>query len=193
MVSACWNRTVLEDANSRRLVVDNSSGILGEQKTKDYYLNLATSTLNEAIRIDRDWMVNTLARGIISLMKSALSTNPAEKKTNMDSATKIFDESYKGHGGKRNMFAAMARARILFANRKYAQALEGYQEVLLHRPDMDPDPRIGIGLCYWALGYKDDAKIAWERAMEIVCLYGVTIGSVMKLNKSNITFLGPQL
>ena len=118
-------------------------------------------------------------------MKSALSTNPAEKKTNMDSATKIFDESYKGHGGKRNMFAAMARARILFANRKYAHALEGYQEVLLHRPDMDPDPRIGIGLCYWALGYKDDAKLAWERAMEIVCLYGVSIGSAMKLDRPN--------
>ncbi|KAI5806443.1 hypothetical protein DFH27DRAFT_343528 [Peziza echinospora] len=138
-----------------------------EQKTKDYYLNLATSTLNEAIRIDRDWTPNTLARGTISLMKSALATNPTEKKTNMDFATKIFDDAYRGPHGRKNMFAAMARARILFANKKYAQALDGYQEVLLYRPDMDPDPRIGIGLCFWALGYKDDAKIAWERALEI--------------------------
>ncbi|KAF8430352.1 hypothetical protein EV426DRAFT_556702 [Tirmania nivea] len=147
--------------------VDNGNGMVGEQKTKDYYLNLATSTLNEAIRIDRDWIVNTLARGMISMMKSALATNPADKKTNMDQATKIFEEAYRGHGGKKNMFAAMARARISFANKKYAQALERYQEVLLNRPDMDPDPRIGIGLCYWQLGYKDDAKMAWERSLEI--------------------------
>lgn len=150
-------------------MVDNGSSVGGEQKSKDFYLNLATSTLNEALRIDKNWIVNTLARGTISLMKSALATNPVEKKTNMDSATKVFEEAYRGQGGKRNMFAAMARARILFGNKKYAQALEGYQEVLLHRPDMDPDPRIGIGLCYWALGYKDDAKLAWERSLEIVC------------------------
>lgn len=142
----------------------------GEQKTKEYYLNLATATLNESIRIDRDWIVNTLARGTISMMKAALTTVPSEKKGSMDAATKVFEEAYRGYGGNRNMFAAMARARLLFANKKYALALEGYQDVLQKRPDMDPDPRIGIGLCYWMLGYKDDAKIAWERALEIVSL-----------------------
>ncbi|RSM10310.1 hypothetical protein CEP52_003657 [Fusarium oligoseptatum] len=35
-------------------------------------------------------------------------------------------------------------------------------------PDLvDPDPRIGIGCCFWQLGFKDDAKMAWERCLEI--------------------------
>ncbi|KAL3419460.1 tetratricopeptide [Phlyctema vagabunda] len=35
-------------------------------------------------------------------------------------------------------------------------------------PDLvDPDPRIGIGSCFWQLGFKEDAKTAWERALEI--------------------------
>lgn len=32
---------------------------------------------------------------------------------------------------------------------------------------IDPDPRIGIGCCFWQLGFKDDAKAAWERSLEI--------------------------
>lgn len=36
------------------------------------------------------------------------------------------------------------------------------------RPDMQPDPRIGIGQCFWNLKMKSDARAAWERALELV-------------------------
>lgn len=66
------------------------------------------------------------------------------------------------------MVALMGKARWLFSKARYDKALECYQEILRKRPDMDPDPRIGIGLCFWMLNFKDDAKIAWERALELV-------------------------
>jgi RNA polymerase-associated protein CTR9 len=67
------------------------------------------------------------------------------------------------------MMAVLGRSRALYALGKYGDALEGYQEVLSARPDLiDPDPRIGVGCCFWMLGFKDDAKIAWERALELV-------------------------
>jgi RNA polymerase-associated protein CTR9 len=65
------------------------------------------------------------------------------------------------------MLATMGKARVLYGRRRYDKALECYQEVLLKRPDMDPDPRIGIGMCFWSLGHKQDARMAWERALEI--------------------------
>ena len=33
---------------------------------------------------------------------------------------------------------------------------------------MQPDPRIGIGQCFWHLKMKSDARAAWERALELV-------------------------
>ena len=33
---------------------------------------------------------------------------------------------------------------------------------------MQPDPRIGIGQCFWHLKMKSDALAAWQRALELV-------------------------
>ncbi len=67
------------------------------------------------------------------------------------------------------MMAILGKSRVQFSLGKYAEALEGYQEVLIKMPDLrDPDPRIGIGCCLWQLGFKDEAKDAWERALELV-------------------------
>lgn len=65
--------------------------------------------------------------------------------------------------------ATLGKARVQYSLGKYADALASYQQVLGQAPDMvDPDPRIGIGCCLWQLGYKDDARNAWERALELV-------------------------
>ena len=67
------------------------------------------------------------------------------------------------------MMAVLGRSRAQFSLGKYAEAFEGYQEVLMKMPDLrDPDPRIGLGCCLWQLGFKDEAKDAWERALELV-------------------------
>jgi RNA polymerase-associated protein CTR9 len=61
------------------------------------------------------------------------------------------------------------QARILYARRQFSQALKLFQQVLQYSPRCIPDPRIGIGLCLWAMDHKAKAKAAWQRSLEVVC------------------------
>ena len=62
----------------------------------------------------------------------------------------------------------LGQARILYARRQYPQALKLFQDVLRYNPECKPDPRIGIGLCFWALDQRPRAKAAWQRSLEVV-------------------------
>jgi len=151
-------------------------GPISEAKTKEYYLQLSTSTLNEALRINPAFPPLFLARGVLQLLKASLqppskSAAPgaidAEKAEILRASLKSFEDAIRVSQG-RNMMAVLGKSRALFSLGKYADSLEGYQEALHKMPDLiDPDPRIGIGCCFWQLGFKEDAKTAWERALEI--------------------------
>ncbi|KAF8760293.1 Tetratricopeptide repeat [Rhizoctonia solani] len=54
-----------------------------------------------------------------------------------------------------------------FARKQYREALKGFQECLTLNPKMLPDPRIGIGLCYWQLEHRERALAAWKRAEQV--------------------------
>lgn len=147
-----------------------------DAKTKEHYLQLATVTLNEASRISPNFSPLFLARGVLYLLRASLQQPSKsggagvldpEKAELLQSALKSFEDAIRVSSG-RNMLAVMGKARALFSMGKYPEALLAYQQVLTKMPDMvDPDPRIGIGCCFWQLGFKPDAKIAWERALEI--------------------------
>ncbi|PWW78060.1 hypothetical protein C7212DRAFT_293703 [Tuber magnatum] len=154
----------LERSREAARNVAEGSALISEAKTKDHYLQLATQILNESSRLDPASILVTLARGVYSIFKASIGT--ADKNTHMDNAAKIFDDAVRTSRAT-NMLAIMGRARVLYGKGRYEKALESYQEVLTKRPDMDPDPRIGIGLCCWHLGHKDDALVAWERALEL--------------------------
>lgn len=150
--------------------------LAAEAKTKDFYLGQATSRLNEASRISPDFPPLFLARGVIYLLRASLQqpsksggvgvVDP-DKAELLQSALTAFEDALRVSSG-RNMLAVMGKARAMFSMGKYQEALLAYQQVLTRMPDMvDPDPRIGIGCCFWQLGFKDDAKLAWERALEI--------------------------
>lgn len=128
---------------------------------------MATNMLNQCSRIDPRWIPNLLARGTYTLIKANLTNSPSERTFLYDNAYRIYDDVLKASKGK-NMFAVLGKARVCLRRKKYKQALELYQEVLAKRPDMEPDPRIGIGLCLWHLDHRDHAKLAWERALAIV-------------------------
>jgi RNA polymerase-associated protein CTR9 len=150
--------------------------LVSEAKTKEYYLQLSTTTLNEALRINPAFPPLFLARGVLQLLKASLqppskSAAPGaidpEKAEILRASMKSFEDAIRVSQG-RNMMAVLGKSRALFSLGKYAQALEGYQEALQRMPDLvDPDPRIGIGCCFWQLGFKEDTKTAWERALEI--------------------------
>lgn len=150
--------------------------LASEAKTKEYYLQQATSTLNEASRINPAFPPLFLARGVLYLLRASLQPPSKsggagvidhDKAELLRSALKSFEDAIRVSSGK-NMLAVMGKARALFSMGKYPEALSAYQEVLQRMPDMvDPDPRIGIGCCFWQLGFKEDAKTAWERSLEI--------------------------
>ncbi|KAA8568532.1 hypothetical protein EYC84_007552 [Monilinia fructicola] len=148
-----------------------------EFKTKEDWLKMATSNLNDASRINPSFPPLFLARGVLQLLRASTRPFPKnntapgaldpEKAELLRGAQKAFEDAIKASHG-RNMLAVLGKARAAFSMGKYAEALEGYQEALRSMPDLvDPDPRIGIGCCFWQLGFKEDAKAAWERSLEI--------------------------
>ncbi|EDO04533.1 hypothetical protein SS1G_07016 [Sclerotinia sclerotiorum 1980 UF-70] len=148
-----------------------------EIKTKEDWLKMATSNLNDASRINPSFPPLFLARGVLQLLRASTRPFPKnntapgaldpEKAELLRGAQKSFEDAIKASHG-RNMLAVLGKARAAFSMGKYAEALEGYQEALRSMPDLvDPDPRIGIGCCFWQLGFKEDAKAAWERSLEI--------------------------
>lgn len=83
-----------------------------------------------------------------------------------EEALDIFDRILKRDHS--NCFALMAKAKIVLKKlMNYAVALKLLQQVLLLNPLMKPDPRIGIGLCYYFLKDRPIAIQAWERALEL--------------------------
>ncbi|KIJ12938.1 hypothetical protein PAXINDRAFT_14301 [Paxillus involutus ATCC 200175] len=87
-------------------------------------------------------------------------------------ATRSMDDAMRSFEGvlaekPTNVVALLGKARILYARRSYPQALKLFQQVLQLNPNCLPDPRIGIGLCLWAMDHKPKAKVAWQRSMEV--------------------------
>lgn len=67
-----------------------------------------------------------------------------------------------------NCLALMGKAQIALAKtRNYAAALKTYQQVLALNPLLRPDPRIGVGVCFWCLKDKPMALAAWNRALQL--------------------------
>ncbi|KAI6131542.1 hypothetical protein EDD16DRAFT_1852708 [Pisolithus croceorrhizus] len=87
-------------------------------------------------------------------------------------ATRSMDDALRSFEGvlaekPTNIVALLGKARIMYARRNYPQALKLLQQVLQLNPSCIPDPRIGIGLCLWAMDHKAKAKAAWQRSLEV--------------------------
>lgn len=146
-----------------------------DPRTKDTYLGEATQALNDAVRLSPSYPPLSLARGVLSLMRAAslsmlgqaIPRGQGDPKSHLATALKAFDEALRQSGGK-NMMALMGKARAVYSMGRYADALALYQQALEKAPDMtEPDPRIGLGCCLWALGHKEYAHVAWDRSLEL--------------------------
>lgn len=143
-----------------------------DSKTKDSYLKEATSTINEALRINPAFPPLYLTQGVLSLLRASLQSSTkagadAERAESLKQALKSFDDALRLSEG-RNLMAKMGRARTLYLQRQFPQALQTYQDVLTKMPGLtDPDPRIGIGCCLWQLGFRERAQAAWERSLAL--------------------------
>lgn len=87
-------------------------------------------------------------------------------KDEVESALQIFDRLLKLDST--NCVALLGKAHItLSKTQSYTNALKIYQQVLVLNPLMKPDPRIGIGLCFWFLKDRSMAINSWTRALEM--------------------------
>ncbi|KAF1851049.1 protein prenylyltransferase [Cucurbitaria berberidis CBS 394.84] len=169
----CW-LYLLKCREAPRIMSDTQTD--PDTKTKDFYLQAATSVLNDASRISPSHPPLFLARGVLYLLRASLQgpsttagTNAIspERMETLKQAAKCFEDALRASGGK-NLMAKMGKARVHYSMGKWADALKTYQNVLESSPDLiDPDPRIGIGCCFWQLGFKDDAAAAWQRSLEL--------------------------
>lgn len=122
---------------------------------KDKELNLANATGEFAHQTDSTGANALLAKAVVSLYKDQT-----------DQALQIFDRLVKLDST--NCLALLGKAQItLSKTRNYAHALKFYQQVLVLNPTIKPDPRIGIGMCFWFLKDHSMAVSAWERALEL--------------------------
>ncbi|KAJ6281920.1 hypothetical protein J3E71DRAFT_198274 [Bipolaris maydis] len=146
-----------------------------DTKLKEFWIQSATGVLNDASRISPSHPPLFLARGVLYLLKASLqgpataagSTVSPERMETLKQAAKCFEDALRASGG-RNLMAKMGKARVNYSMGKWADALKAYQNILETSPDLiDPDPRIGIGCCFWQLGYKDEAANAWQRSLEL--------------------------
>jgi RNA polymerase-associated protein CTR9 len=144
-----------------------------DQRNKESFLLDATATLNDAMRLSPSYPPLSLARGVLGLLKAATVTGQTagravgDRSKHLADAAKAFDETLR-HSNGRNIMALLGKARTTYTMGRYADALQMYQHALERAPDMlDPDPRIGLGCCLWALGHKDTAHTAWERSLEL--------------------------
>lgn len=146
----------------------------GEEQTKEHWLSMATSILNDASRISPSYPPLFLARGTLYLLRASLQpvkygpgSDLSDRNETLKQASKCFDDAYRVSSSK-NVMAIIGKAKAQFSMGKVADAYVLYQQALERAPDMiDPDPRIGIGCCLWQLGHKENAKDAWERALAL--------------------------
>lgn len=68
----------------------------------------------------------------------------------------------------RSIPALLGMARIQIIRENYSQALTTYRQVLKLLPDCTPNPRIGMGICFYKLGMEDTATTAFRRCIEMV-------------------------
>ncbi|KAG6813289.1 hypothetical protein H0H92_012444 [Tricholoma furcatifolium] len=144
-------KVILPDARQ-----DNMKG----EKSKEDYYREAAQLLNTGERVGAEsgegvgGTLSFLTRGIQQL------------------ATRSMDDALRSFEGvlvekPTNIVALLGKARILYARRNFRDALKIFQDVLRFNPRCLPDPRIGIGLCYWALDQKPKAVAAWQRSVEV--------------------------
>jgi RNA polymerase-associated protein CTR9 len=171
----CWLH-LLKSREAPRVVPEGQ--LVSEAKTKDAFLQLSTGVLNEASRIHPSFSPLFLTRGVLYLLRASLfppskavgpgNVENSERMETLRNALKSFDDASRASNG-RNIMAVFGRARTQYCLGQYDLALKGYQEVLVKMPGLtDPDPRLGIGCCLWQLNFKEEAKAAWMRALELV-------------------------
>lgn len=121
---------------------------------RNSFLELAHSHLNESDRIDlRNW-TSWIGKGIWILLQGRFEQ--AKYQFNM-----VLNEQPD------NIIAKIGIGCVEYHDGNYLKSLSVFQELLRKYPRMNPDPRIGIAVCFHKLGDQEKAELAIKRALVI--------------------------
>ncbi|KAJ3269385.1 protein required for normal CLN1 and CLN2 G1 cyclin expression [Terramyces sp. JEL0728] len=134
------------------------------QKRKDVDLLIqAAQLLNESEQISRSDKFTLVAKAnlICSRIKKGLTKHDRD----LDQALSSYKQALSFDANF--VPALIGIASAYFKKEDYKAALNYYQRVLSHLPDINPDVRVPIGLCFYKLSMYTEARLAFERAVEI--------------------------
>ncbi|GAA5955404.1 hypothetical protein JCM3765_006767 [Sporobolomyces pararoseus] len=123
---------------------------------QDYY---------QLVEKDLQTVESLLPRGTENKVLRDLKASLNLVRGKLEQADKLFNQILSEEPN--NLMALTGRARILFSKLSFRPALKIYQQVLSLEPNFLPDPRIGIGLCFYFLKDFEKAKKSWERSIQV--------------------------
>lgn len=136
-----------------------------EADVKEHELTEAEVHLKSAIGLDPTWVGNMLAT--IDLYYQRGHYDRALETCDLFVKSIYAEDRRTGRTSKQNAFFLLLRAKLLYQKKNYLASLKNFQELLVINPVMQPDPRIGIGLCFWQLKDYKIAISSWKRALEL--------------------------
>ncbi|KAL7281504.1 hypothetical protein ACG7TL_004819 [Trametes sanguinea] len=153
------NLQIARASKAPKLKLPNARQDLISEKLREEYNKEAARIFNEGERLasqngQSGTMLAVLTRGILNMSSGQ-----------WDDAARTFDSVLAEK--PTNVIALLGKAKIAYARRQFPQALKLFQKVLQLNPNCRPDPRIGIGLCLWAMDHKAKARGAWQRSLEV--------------------------
>ncbi|BAP70608.1 RNA polymerase-associated protein CTR9 [Kluyveromyces marxianus] len=137
----------------------------GTEEEKNANLSMAEKNVIEASKQDPTWIGNRLAT--VELYFQRGMYDRALEYTDIFIKSVQNEDKSTGSSHKPNIMFVMMRAKLMYIKKNYSGALRLFQELLLLNPTLVPDPRIGIGMCFWHLKDRSMAITAWERSVEI--------------------------
>lgn len=134
-----------------------------EQRNKD--LAEVENHLKESISIDPTWVGNMLAT--VDLYYQRGHYDKALETSDLFVKGIQAEERRTGKSLRPNCMFLLMRAKLLYQMKNYAASLKLFQELLVTNPVLKPDPRLGIGMCFWQLKDYKMATTSWERALAL--------------------------
>ena len=132
---------------------------------KNGYLQKAENELKNAIGLDASWIGNMLAT--VDLYYQKGDYDKALETADIFIKSTQAEERRLGRSPRINCMFLLTRAKLLYQKKNYVASLHSFQELLVSNPMFKPDPRIGIGLCFWKLKDSKMAIQSWQRAHEL--------------------------
>ncbi|KAJ3071353.1 protein required for normal CLN1 and CLN2 G1 cyclin expression [Podochytrium sp. JEL0797] len=126
----------------------------GTTRSRGYLLSKATELLNKAENIDSKNVWTAIVRGSLFLAS-----------TKLPDSVRAFGFAVSAEPN--NLAALMGQGAAQFRSQDYKSALKSYQRILTLYPNLSPDPRLAIGICYYRLQMHSHARLAFERAVEL--------------------------